>query len=329
MSTDIFGRVHLGYLVVASRQIPAWRQFASEGIGVHVESADDTALTLRVDDHARRLIVTPGDAEDVLAIGMQLDGEVELNIALTRLREQGIEVTRHDGEAAALRGVAAFWSCTGPKRTQIELFTTATLTDRPLNMKTSGFITGAGGLGHMAITTREPASMQRFWESIFNARLSDHVEDRISGVDLKFTFLRLNERHHSVAIGATRGLRMNPVRTGIHHLALQAGCLDDVVQAYRRCRALGYPITSGIGQHPNDKELSFYVETPSGFEIEIGWNPLVIDGTAEQQWRATTYQGVSLWGHFPESLTLADHLRRIGRGVMSLTRREYTPGAAP
>lgn len=329
MNPDIFGRVHLGYLLVASRQIPAWRQFASEGIGVHVESADESALTLRVDHHARRLIVTPGDAEDVQAIGVQLDGQAELDIALTRLREQGIAVTRHTGEAAALRGVEAFWCCTGPKRTQIELFTTATLTDQPLRMKSGGFITGAGGLGHMAITTREPASMQRFWETIFNARLSDHVEDRISGVDLEFTFLRLNERHHSVAIGATRGLRMNPLRTAIHHLALQAASLDDVVQAYRRCRALGYPIASGIGQHPNDKELSFYVETPSGFEIEIGWNPLVIDEAAEQHWQTATYQGVSLWGHFPESLTLGDHLRRFGRGVMSLTRQEYIPGATP
>jgi hypothetical protein len=143
-------------------------------------------------------------------------------------------------------------------------------------------------------------------------------------VTLELSFLRLNERHHSVAIAATRGQRMNPLRTAIHHLNLQAQSLDDVTVAYRRMRQMGYSIANAIGQHPNDRELSFYVATPSGFEIEIGWNPILV--TDEANWQPAHYQGISLWGHFPENLTLGAKLGQMGRGLASLTRKEFTAG---
>jgi hypothetical protein len=34
------------------------------------------------------------------------------------------------------------------------------------------------------------------------------------------------------------------------------------------------------GQHTNDKELSYYAMTPSGFEWEVGWNPIIVDKLA-------------------------------------------------
>ena len=131
-----------------------------------------------------------------------------------------------------------------------------------------------------------------------------------------------------MALAATRGMRMNPLRTAIHHLNLQAASLDDVTEAYRRMRGMGYAIASAIGQHPNDRELSFYVASPSGFEVELGWNPIVVDAQAESAWQPAHYQGISLWGHFPESLTLGAKLGQMGRGLASLARKEYTVGAA-
>jgi Glyoxalase/Bleomycin resistance protein/Dioxygenase superfamily len=162
---------------------------------------------------------------------------------------------------------------------------------------------------------------------MINARLSDTIEDKLNGVTLELSFLRLNERHHSVAIAATRGTRMNPLRTAIHHLNLQARSMDDVTEAYRRKRGTGYTIANAIGQHPNDRELSFYVASPSGFEVELGWNPIVVTEEAESRWQPGHYQGISLWGHFPESLTLASRLGQMGRGLVSLARKEYTVGA--
>lgn len=328
MNTTLFSRIRLGYVLIESTRTDAWKQFADDGLGLHVDRVGAGDLAMRLDDRARRLIVRYGDAEDVVALGWEVDDDETLGVALARLRAHGLAPRLHRGSEAVLRGVTEYWSCVGPKRQSIELFTVPTTTDQPLKMKASGFLTGDAGMGHVAITTRAPEAMQQFWERIFDARVSDRIEDRLGGVNMDFTFLRLNERHHSVAIAATRGMRMDPLRTRIHHLNLQAASLDDVVEGYRRCRALGYPIANAIGQHPNDRELSFYVETPSGFEIELGWNPIVITEEAERSWTQATYRGISLWGHFPENLTLAMSLRRAGRGLLSLARHEFTVGGA-
>lgn len=324
---SLFGRISLGYMVVASRKLPEWQRFAREGLGLHVDTVDASTLALRIDAHQRRLIVTDGAAEDIAAIGWQLHDEHALQLALERLRAVRIDVQEIAGVQAAARGVERLWAFTGPKRLRFELFTRPLTTAAALQMRASGFVTGAMGLGHFAMTTREPEAALRFFQRVFDARLSDTIEDRLNGVTLELSFLRLNERHHSVALAATRGRRMNPLRTAIHHLNLQAASLDDVTEAYRRMRNMGYAIANAIGQHPNDRELSFYVASPSGFEFELGWNPIVVDALAEQQWQPGHYQGISLWGHFPESLSLGARLGQMGRGLASLTRKEYTVGA--
>ena len=326
MPPSLFGRVSLGYVVVESRKLPEWQRFAREGLGVHTEMTADGVLALRIDQHQRRIVVRDGAAEDVVAIGWQLHDAAALNLALTRLHAARIDAEEVSGADAAGRGVERFWRFEGPKRVRYELFTRPLVSARELEMKTSGFVTGDMGLGHFAMTTREPETTLRFFQTLFDARVSDTIADQLNGVTLELTFLRINGRHHSMALAATRGRRMNPLRTAIHHLNLQARSLDDVTEAYRRLRAMGLPIANTIGQHPNDRELSFYVASPSGFDIELGWNPILV--TDEAGWQPGHYQGISLWGHFPESLTLGDKLGQMGRGLASLTRKEYTVGAA-
>ena len=324
---SLFGRTSLGYIVVESRKLPDWQRFGKEGLGVHVDRIDGSTLALRIDAHQRRLIVADGAAEDVVAIGWQLHDEPALQLALARLRSQRIDVHEVNGALAGQRGVERFWAFDGPKRLRFELFTQPLVTTQPLDMLASGFVTGAMGLGHFAMTSREPEAALRFFQQTFDARLSDTIEDRLNGITLELTFLRLNERHHTAAIAATRGKRMNPLRTAIHHLNLQAHSLYDVTLGYQRLRKMGYEIANAIGQHPNDRELSYYVVSPSGFEIDVGWNPIVVTDAAN--WKPAHYHGISLWGHFPENLTLASRLGQVGRGLASLTRKEYTVGPDP
>ncbi len=324
---NLFGRISLGYVVAESRKLPEWERFARDGLGLHVQGGDHGSLAIRIDNHQSRLLITKGAAEDVVALGWQLQCEDALTLQLERLHARGIKVQRIDGEQARKRGVERYWSFEGPKRIRFEMFVQALHSETPLQMLSSGFVTAEHGMGHVAITTREPEAMLAFFQQLFDARLSDTIEDKLNGITLELSFLRLNPRHHSVAVAATRGTRMNPLRTAIHHLNLQARSLEDVTQAYQRTRKLGYSIASAIGQHPNDRELSFYVTTPSGFEIEIGWNPVEVDPAAENAWQPGHYQGISLWGHFPEGLTLSGKLSQMVRGLGSLMRKEFTVGA--
>jgi hypothetical protein len=76
-----------------------------------------------------------------------------------------------------------------------------------------------------------------------------------------------------------------------------------------------------VGQHTNDKELSYYAITPSGFEWEVGWNPIVVD---ENTWEPTTHQGISIWGHTPEGQTIIDKLGQFKTAARSLLHHEDT-----
>ncbi|MGD0563909.1 MAG: VOC family protein [Roseiarcus sp.] len=319
---SVYGRVQLGYALVDSSRLADWKRLAADGIGMAVAEDTQDVVALRTDAHARRLIVRNSAHED-LALGWQVEGDDALSTILGRLAARKVPVEEFAGEEAALRGVERFWRFMGPKKQALELFTAPRLATEPAKVIGSGFVTGARGLGHVAITTLKYDAMVKFWQEIFDAKISDFIEDRIGGVNLKFTFLRLNPRHHSIAVAATKGVAMDPFATKIQHLEMQAATLDDVAAAYRRCRALGFKIAMAVGQHPNDRDVSFYAVTPSGFYFELGWSSA---GDEEgEAWPQVVYQGVSLWGHKPLDHTLGDQLAQLANGVKSLFRNEYAP----
>ena len=84
---------------------------------------------------------------------------------------------------------------------------------------------------------------------------------------LKIRFLRVNERHHSVAIASVNALPINPIRTRVQHVNVQVATLDDMVASYQRVKELGFEMALSVGQHTNDKELSYYALTPLGIRM--------------------------------------------------------------
>lgn len=318
---DLFGKVRMGYALVESEKTADWLRFTRDALGLDVQEAGD-ALVCRLDGHARRLVISRGSLEDVAALGYELDDQASLDIVLQRLRDHNVAIEAGDARGAALRGVERYWRCVGPKTIPIEFYVTPLLSDKPLSMLASGYVTGEAGMGHVAITSRRPEAMLGFWQGILDARHSDDIEQRMGGLMLDIRFLRLNPRHHSVAVACTRGRRMDPIRTRIQHMNFQCATLEDMTAAFQRCRELGYRIMMGVGQHTNDRELSFYVESPSGFEIEYGWDPIAVD---EAHWQPTLHQGISTWGHKPLDHSFVDELRQVARAVRSLLRSEYTP----
>jgi len=238
---------------------------------------------------------------------------------LRRVRRHGVPVTTGTADETALRGVERLARIPGPNGLAQELFTGPRAGGEPLQMISNGFVTGESGLGHVAITSTKPQQTRGYYSTVFDARLTDYIDETISGLKFKIRFLRVNERHHSVAIAAVNRLPLNPIRTRVQHLNVQARDLDDVLAAYQRVTELGFDMALSMGQHTNDRELSFYARTPSGFEWELGWNPLVVD---ESTWEPATYQGISIWGHTPVGQTVIDKLGQFKIGAQSLVRRE-------
>jgi len=317
---DVFGRSRLGYVVIETSRFGDWRRFGRDAIGMHLDDALPDVLRFRLDDHQCRFLLQRGPAEDVTALGWHVDDHASFDEILARVTRHGVPITEGTADEHALRGVERLMRFPGPNGLSQEIFTRAVTGADPLQAANrGGFVTGDSGIGHVAVATRRPLQMRGYYNAVFDARLTDYIDETIGGFKVKIRFLRMNERHHSVAIAALNGLPLNPIRTRVQHLNIQVADLDDLTTSYRRIGDLGFGMAWGMGQHTNDKELSYYAITPSGFEWEVGWNPIVID---ERTWEPSTHQGISIWGHTPEAETVIDKLRQFRNGVTSLLREE-------
>jgi 2,3-dihydroxybiphenyl 1,2-dioxygenase len=320
--SDVFGRVHLGYVVVETEKFGDWRRFGQDAIGLHVDEMTRDVTRFRMDEHECRFLLQRGAREDVTALGWQVDDHETFDAIMARVQAAGVPVSKGSDEECALRGVERLWRFPGPKGIATEIFTTARTTAAPLKMLQSGFVFGDAGMGHVAITSKRPEEIRGYYDTVFNARLSDWVHENISGVQLRIRFLRTDERHHSIAIAGIRGLALDPIRTAIQHLNIQVATLDDMLASYERVVALGFHIQWSVGQHTNDRELSYYCLTPSGFEWEVGWNPIVVTPELEETWAVKTYDSISIWGHTPIGESVATKLAQFARGARSLRVQE-------
>ena len=119
-------------------------------------------------------------------------------------------------------------------------------------------------------------------------RISDSVE---SGLSLRFLHCAGHAaRHHTVALASVPGM------VGMHHLMLEVRSLDDVGTALDVVNERQLPLAMTLGRHTNDLMTSFYVRTPSGFEIEYGTGGLVVD---DDTWEVGEHHAQSIWGHKP------------------------------
>ncbi|MEZ5115060.1 MAG: VOC family protein [Candidatus Nanopelagicales bacterium] len=325
--SDIFGKVQLGYLVVETARLADWRRFGADAVGLHVDEFSPNVLRFRIDDHECRFLLQHGTQEDVVALGWQIDDHETFDTVLARVTSRGLPVREGTAEECALRGVERLWRFPGPKGAATEIFTTPRISPRPLSMANRAFVTGQSGMGHVALVSKDVLGVHGYYRTLFDTRLSDFILERIGPMNLRIRFLRVNERHHTVAVAGVRGLSVNPVRTRIQHANIQVADFDDLLAAYERVTAEGFRMMWSIGQHPNDRELSFYCRTPSGFELEVGWNPLVVTPELESGWEPTTYQGISVWGHDPVG---EDAAHRFGMALQALrSTRQPEPTVPP
>lgn len=317
---NIFGNVHLGYVVIETGRFADWRRFGRDAIGMHLDETLPDVMRFRLDDNECRFLLQRGPAEDVTALGWQIDDHRTFDDVVTRVIGCGMPMTEGSAEEAALRGVERLARFPGPNGLAQEIFTRAHRSDTPPSMAVrGGFVTGEGGIGHVAVTSKKPHQIHGYYNTVFDARLTDYIDETISGLKFKIRFLRVNQRHHSVAIAAVNWLPINPIRTRVQHLNIQVAELDDMTASYQRVKELGFHMALAVGQHTNDRELSYYAMTPSGFEWEVGWNPIVVD---EKIWEPTTYQGISIWGHTPEGQTIIGKLAQFKTAAQSLLHRE-------
>jgi 2,3-dihydroxybiphenyl 1,2-dioxygenase len=147
------------------------------------------------------------------------------------------------------------------------------------------------GLGHIVIAVDDLDESIKFYRDVLGMRISDFIQiERPPGNKYRMAFFHCNPRHHSLAcIAGKPNQRLN-------HFMLQAQSINDVGATYDLCQEQGIPIMRSLGRHTNDHMLSFYMQTPSGFQVEFGWGGREVD---DATWQVQQHTSGSMWGHKP------------------------------
>jgi len=281
----------LAYLVFEVTDPDAWHALLVDCLGA-TEGATSAADTraYRLDGRAARIFVARGAADDLVALGFEARSRSAMWDVAMRARDEGAFVEECFDAHARGRHAKELVRFDEPAGLEIEVGYGFADDATPLDTTRceQGFVLGEQGLGHVALGAEDVNASRRFFETVLGFRLSDEIRCELrGGYSVDVTFLHVNPRHHTVALA--RGLTKH-----LHHFMVQPRSLDDLGRIYDRCFDRGVAITKTLGRHPNDRMLSFYGTTPSGFEFECGYGGVEID---DASWVPTVHDRISTWGH--------------------------------
>jgi 2,3-dihydroxybiphenyl 1,2-dioxygenase len=286
---------NLAYVVVAASDLVAWREYASGIIGLGVTETSDGSLGLRMDDHPWRLLIEHGSDDDMTHAGWDLGTDRELDDYIAALRAKGQDVREESTDLALKRHVSRLFSLADPNGFAHEFFAGRTGLQRDGGslsavLKGPGFMTDDLGIGHILPVSKNYEDGVRWYQEVLGLRYSDRIRQEMApGIYADATFFHsATGRHHSLATGTF------PSPKRLNHLMLEYRDMNDVGFAYERAKKASISIVLELGHHPNDQMFSFYMRTPSGFGIELGYGGIVID---ENNWEPQLYDVMSDWGH--------------------------------
>lgn len=287
----------LGYLVVETAKPDEWHHFLTDVVGVMSAAEGPDGVSLyRIDGRPFRFWIQKGAVERLLAAAYEVGNASELDDLKARIAAAGRPVEDGSAEDAKARGVAAFFRTSDPDGNGLEFFHGDSRDDvafvSPAGV--SGFVTGDMGMGHAVFCAPNFAVTHAFHKDVVGFGDTDfprfHFSDDPNDPGMGFAFMHAdNGRHHSIALAE---MPMPP--SGCVHIMLEMKTMSDVGKCYDRMRLAKVPESASLGRHINDQTFGFYMQTPGGFDIEIGCDPLVIDW---QNWETTAHLVPSEWGH--------------------------------
>ncbi|MGW0994388.1 VOC family protein [Streptomyces sp. NPDC002523] len=288
----------LGYLRLETTKLAEWRTYTLDVLGmVEASGTTEDTLCLRIDDRAYRLVIQAGSSDRLLAAGWEVANAAALAQATQELEAAGVAVKPADAAELAERRVQGLIHVSDPAGNPLEIYWGQAMDHTPLGTPYGNrFVTGDLGLGHVVLPVPGIEAALDFYENLLGFQLRDSMKLPPQAVPTAteqrdfhwMHFLSPNGRHHSL------GLYPGALPPGIVHFMVELETLDDVGRGLDRMNAAGIPIASSLGRHTNDHMVSFYAQAPGGFQVEYGWDGLVVDPA---KWVAKEITADSFWGH--------------------------------
>lgn len=291
----------LGYVVIESANPTSWLEYGRDILGLMPapNMPEDGNVYLKVDERPFRFAIVKGEQERLQRCGWELRDREDFADAKRVLEAAGVAFEQGSAELAAARKVRELIVLKDPSGNELELYWGGELDFAKFvsPQGISGFETGFNGdmgLGHAVLPAGKLAETHRFYKEVLGFGDSDYMHFQFSpdpndpGQGLHFMHVN-NPRHHSLALYEDAN---NPV--GCVHLMLEVLETDEVGYCLDRVEAAGIPVVSTLGRHTNDRMLSFYMATPTGFAMEFGTGGLQVDW---DDFTPTVTTLPSLWGH--------------------------------
>ena len=283
----------LSYFVAQVENLSHWQRYAEDVLGMQVGPAPAGGLYVKMDERPFRMLIVEGSEARYVASGWELASEQAFNAALAHLDAQGVEWQAGSADEIDQRGVQALVAVVDPSGNRHELSWGHRSDCQPF-VSPQGvprFITGDMGLGHTVLPAPDFDATLAFARDVLGFSLSDIFNFRPdpSAPPIRIHFLHCaNARHHSLALAEY------PVPSGCVHVMVEVDSMTEVGRAHDRHQAQGVQLSATLGQHLNDRMTSFYMKTPSGFDLEYGFGGLQVDWAEHSAFEFTR---VSIWGH--------------------------------
>jgi 3,4-dihydroxy-9,10-secoandrosta-1,3,5(10)-triene-9,17-dione 4,5-dioxygenase len=283
----------LAYVVVQGKDLQAWRRYAEQVLGMMCADAPG-CLRVKMDERQFRIAVLPGSSDRYVASGWEVLDAAAFQQAIETLEAARVPYVRGSEELARQRCVQQLVHFDDPSGNRHEVVWgfSSDFTRFVSPVGVPRFITGGIGMGHTVLPAPNFEATARFVEEVMGFGLSDLMNFRPAGADgpsLPIHFMHCaNGRHHSL------GLAGFPVDSGCVHIMVEVDDMAEVGRAMDRVAALSVPLSATLGQHTNDRMTSFYMKSPSNFDVEFGYGGAVCDWDRHAVHEFTQ---VSLWGH--------------------------------
>ena len=288
----------LGYVMVETTQPEKWNHFLTQVAGaMRAPDAADGAALYRIDERPFRFHIKQGETDRLVAVAYEVSDAASFASLTEAIRAAGRPVAMASPTEAALRCVTALFRTSDPAGNGLEFFYGESRDAVPFVSQAGvpRFVSGDLGMGHAVLSAPNFDETVSFYCDLIGFGKSDMPRFYFMGgppedPGMGFAFLHAGSgRHHILALGE------GPVPpSGCVHLMLELPSLIEVGKAHDRMRLAGYPESATLGRHVNDEMTSFYVQTPAGFDLEIGCDGLVID---PKTWVTTQHDQISVWGH--------------------------------
>jgi 2,3-dihydroxybiphenyl 1,2-dioxygenase len=275
----------LSHVIVHSRDLNAWKKFATVVLGMGVQESG-SGLRLKMDDTPFRFVIEPGDEDRVAVVAWRANGLAELSQIAQNLRDCGRETTLLSRTTRSGLAIEAGISFSDDQGIVHEVFVANEEIGGAFHSKNvTGYVTDDAGLGHIVFIDSVARCDEIFLGS-FGMSLREDITTKVGG---KGHFYGCNPRHHSAAAvdGSPRS---------VMHIMLEMKTVDDVGCALDRALAGGWSPRTGLGRHRTDHMFSFYIPSPSGFDFELGCGGLRVED--DDNWEAMKESSrLRVWGH--------------------------------